>query len=538
MRKEILIILGSAILIWQCARQGQPAGGPKDVDAPTLISSNPTNGQKNFTGNNITLLFDEYVKLKDPKEEIIINPTPGANTKYLVKKKTVTIIPEYPWRANTTYSIAFRNGIQDINESNPAEDLHLAFSTGSTIDSLSIHGQVTEVFKEKPPEKLLVALYQSDTFNIFQDRPVYFTKTSKTGDFSINNLKEGKYYVYAFEDKNKNTKVDSKTEVYGFLPNAIDVPQNSDTLRIPLVHLDARPLKLSSTKNTSSISIIRFNKPIDSVNIVAKKNAILYTYGDNFSEIFVYKNFSKEDSLKIQVYANDSLKQKIDTSVFVKFTDGKIPTEKFRIDEWNVTIHPKNYELVATTRASKIITKINTDSIYFQLDTINYQSVKKEEITFDTLKKIISLKTKLNINPKEKKPKPILLSGKGSFISIDNDSSKSQDVKIEVPTLEGTGVVSIEIKTKEKHYQVKMVSADNKIQYSFRDLPKHTFNFVKPTDYKIFIIIDRNNNHRWDPGNFYKKEMVEKVILYKSIEGKFTFPVRANWEIGPLLITF
>lgn len=538
MRKKILILLGSAIIFWQCARQGQPAGGPKDVDAPILISSNPTNGQKNFTGKNITLIFDEYVKLKDPKEEIIINPTPGANTKYLVKKKTVTIIPEYPWQANTTYSVAFRNGIQDINESNPAEDLHLAFSTGSTIDSLSIHGYVTEIFKEKPPEKLLVALYQSDTFNIFQDRPVYFTKTSKTGEFSINNLKEGKYYVYAFEDKNKNTKVDSKTEVYGFLPYAIDVPQNSDSLHIPLVHLDARPLKLSSTKNTSSISIIRFNKPIDSVNIVAEKNKILYTYGDNFSEIFVYKKFPKEDSLKIKVYANDSLKQKIDTALYVKFTDGKIPTEKFRIDEWSLTIHPKSYELKATTHASKIINKINTDSIYFQLDTINYQSVRREEINFDTLKKIISLTTKLNINPKEKKPKPILLLGKGSFISIDNDSSKSQDVKIEVPTLEETGVVSIEIKTIEKHYQVKMVSADNKIQYTFRDLPKHTFNFVKPTDYKIYIIIDRNNNHRWDPGNFNKKEMVEKVVLYKSIEGKYTFPVRANWEIGPLLITF
>lgn len=513
-------------------------GGPKDVDPPQLLSSDPTDGQKNFKGKVITLNFDEYVKLKDPKEEIIITPSPGANTKYIAKKRSVIIIPENPWTENTTYSVAFRNGIQDINESNAAEDLHLAFSTGPTIDSLTISGTVNEIFKEKPPEKLLVALYQSDTFDIFRHRPIYFTKTNKEGRFSVKNLKEGKYYIYAFEDRNKNTKVDSKTEPYGFIPQALNIPPNNDSIHIPLFHLDARPLKLTSSKHTSTVSIIRFNKSLDSAKLSPSTDKLKYTFGDNTSEIYVYKNFPQSDSMKINIHGVDSLQQKIDTSLYVKFTEGKIPADKFRIGEWLVNLNQKTYELTATTNATKIITKVNTDSIYFQLDSTNYQTAKPGELTFDTLSRKITLKTKLAINTQQKKIKPILLIGKAAFVSIDNDSSKTQDVKIPVLTNEESGIVSIEISTKEKNYEVQMISTDNKTVLSFRNQKKYTFNYVNPAEYKIIVIVDKNNNHRWDAGNFYKKISPEKIILYKTIDNKYTFPVRANWELGPLLITF
>lgn len=531
-------MLFCACILWQCARQSQPAGGPKDIDPPVLLTSVPANGQKNFSGKNIVLQFDEYVKLKDAKEEIIITPSPGPNTKFLVKKKSVTIVPEKNWNLNTTYSIAFRNGIQDLNEGNPAEDLHLAFSTGATIDSLSIKGYITETFKEKPPEKLLVALYQQDTFDIFKHRPVYFTKTDKQGRFSINNLKEGKYYIYAFEDRNKNTKVDSKTESFGYLTEPIQIPEKKDSVHIPLIRIDMRKLKLTSIRNTSTISIIRFNKPLDSIKIWGSKQKFLYTHGDKSSEINVVKNFPKEDSLKLLVHAVDSVRNVVDTTVYVKYSDGKLPDTKYKTGEWNITINPVTYQFDAKMTMSKILKTMNLDSIYFQLDTSRYQSVSQKEFSFDTLIRQISFKTKLNLDPKEKKPRPVLLVGKSAFISIDQDSSKSQDVKIQIPNVEETGIVSVEIATKSKNFEVNMVSVDNKILYKFRDEKKHTFTYVKPAEYKIIITVDENNNGRWDAGDFYKKIPPEKVVIYKTIENKYSFPVRANWEVGPLLITF
>jgi hypothetical protein len=174
--KKLFILLPS-ILLLQCARQSQPAGGPQDKQPPELQTSTPENGQKNFKGKIIELTFDEGVKLKDPQEEIIITPSVGSKTKFIAKKNKVIITPENNWKDSTTYSIAFRGGIQDLNESNPAEDLHLAFSTGPTIDSLNISGTVSEIFKDKIPEKISVALYQSDTFDIFKHKPTYFSKT-------------------------------------------------------------------------------------------------------------------------------------------------------------------------------------------------------------------------------------------------------------------------------------------------------------------------------------------------------------------------
>ncbi|MEJ0054532.1 MAG: DUF2141 domain-containing protein [Bacteroidota bacterium] len=64
---------------------------------------------------------------------------------------------------------------------------------------------------------MTVGIYQQDTFDIFTDTARYFTKTDKKGRFSLDNVKNGKYKIYAFDDKNKNLKVESRTERFGFL---------------------------------------------------------------------------------------------------------------------------------------------------------------------------------------------------------------------------------------------------------------------------------------------------------------------------------
>ena len=536
MRVFTLLLL--VITFTKCARQTQPGGGPKDIAPPELLSSTPTNGEKNFKGSTIELTFDEYVKLKDPKEEIIITPSLGTNTKFIAKKNKVIITPEKKWIDSTTYSIAFRDGIQDINENNPTDDLHLAFSTGPIIDSLKIYGSASEVFKDQVQGKITIALYQSDTFDIFKHKPPLFSKTDKQGKFAISNLKAGKYFIYAFDDKNKNQKVDSKSERFGFLAKEIDLPKDKDTLLIRLVHLDTRKVKLTNIRNTSTVSIIRFNKPIDNVKLTTDTSSIIYTYGDSRSEVIVYKDFDKNDSLKINVFATDSLHQRLDTAVYAKFTDNKIVKEKFKLSTWKSHFELPTNSFTAETSYNKLLLSLNFDSIYIQIDTINFQPIIPNEITVDTLLKTIKLKSTLKINPKEKIPKPVLLFGKGALISIDNDSSKAQDVKIQIPKADATGTVSIELDTKEPHFEVILTNSNNEPIKSLRDVKKYTFNYLEPGEYKIKVIVDSNNNLKWDPGNFYKKEEPERVFLYKTLENKNSFPIRANWELGPLVITF
>ena len=230
--------IGGLFLLFGCARQTTPDGGPKDLGPPTLLRSSPSNNQKNFKEKTITLVFSEPVKLKEPKEEIIVSPKPGKDLTFLAKQNRVIIESKAAWKDSTTYSIAFRDGIQDITESNPAENLRIAFSTGPIIDSLTLTGRVVDALTEKIPQKITVAIYQSDTFNIFKHAPVYFTKTDKNGKFIITNLKLGTYRVYAFDDKNKNLKVETKTEKFGFIPGRVAMNEKADSIQIILISLD------------------------------------------------------------------------------------------------------------------------------------------------------------------------------------------------------------------------------------------------------------------------------------------------------------
>ncbi|GHN00033.1 hypothetical protein WSM22_15220 [Cytophagales bacterium WSM2-2] len=528
----------AAIVLCQCARQSQPAGGPKDIAPPKLEESTPENGQKNFKGKVLELTFDELIKLKDPQDEIVITPSVGTKTRFTVKKNKLTIFPENPWKDSTTYSIAFRGSVQDINESNPAEDLHLAFSTGPVIDSLKLSGRVVEVFKEKVPEKITVALYQSDTFDIFTHRPIYFTRTDKEGIFSIHNLKAGEYYLYAFEDKNKNFKADSKTERFGFLKKKVKLPIGKDSLQIEMVRVDARPIKVTSVRNTSSISIIRFNKQLDSIYLKSENNRFIYTYGDNRSEVILYKDFNKNDSIKINLLAFDSTQHILDTAVYVRFTEAKKIEESFKVSDWQVDFNMSSKIVTAKGSTNKLLLAANFDSIYFQIDTATFLNIKPEDLLLDTLKKKITIRKQLKLDLKEKTPNPVLLFGKAAFVSIDKDSSKAQDIKIPILKVKETGTLSIEIITQEKNFEVHLLNSSGAVVRSIRNKKKHVFELLSPAEYKIAVIVDSNNNRKWDVGSFYTKSEPERVILYRNSEKKYTFPIRANWEVGPLVIKF
>ena len=52
-----------------------------------------------------------------------------------------------------------------------------------------------------------------------------------------------------------------------------------------------------------------------------------------------------------------------------------------------------------------------------------------------------------------------------------------------------------------------------------------TFVYLSPAEYKLKVIYDYNENGKWDPGNYLKNKLPEKVQYYKS-----TIKLRENWE--------
>ncbi len=558
--KIIILLISTGLILINCARQTTPEGGPKDKTKPQLLEeqSIPKNNQKNFKGQKIELYFSEDVKLKDPKEEILITPSPGKDTKFSAVGNKVTITPQTPWKDTTTYNLLFRESIQDVTESNPTEEIHLAFSTGPTIDSLSIAGSVVESTTEKIPEKITVAIYSSDTFNIFNNTSTYLTKTDKEGNFKISNLKQGKYFIYAYDDKNKNLKVESTNEKYGFKSKELNLVKNIDSVRLSLVKMDSRIIKLNSNRSNIKTTTLRFNKSIINYTIENDPNETLNTFGDNQTEITFYYDETKplKDSVQIKLQATDSLEQKFDSLVYIKQGEAKAIKTTYSVSIEPLILDYKTGILEAKGKTSIPTAKFTMDSIYIIVDTVNTIKINKQDIRYDVKTKKFNITSKLDTtllnkrykteettvnkikNNLQTKKELKLTLGKGSLISIYNDSSKRQTIDLPIKQITSTGSLSITVNTKQKNYIVELLNSSNKVEQQIKNKTEYTFEKLAGGEYKIRIIIDKNNNGKWDAGNIYQREEPEEVNYYKGLEGKYNIPVRENWFVGPIKISF
>jgi hypothetical protein len=214
-----------------CAQIGAPTGGPKDSIPPVLVSAVPKLLATNFTGNKITLIFDEYINVKEIQKNVLVSPFPKTFPIVDYKLKTVTIKLKDTLLENTTYAINFGNAITDNNEGNPYKDFTYVFSTGKTIDSLKLSGTVRMAETGKPDSTLIVMLYRNaNDSSVQQRKPDYIARVNGIGRFSFTNLSEGMYRIYALNDRDGGKTYNSKIESFAFANADIIVAPITDTV--------------------------------------------------------------------------------------------------------------------------------------------------------------------------------------------------------------------------------------------------------------------------------------------------------------------
>jgi len=548
------------VAAFSCAKQTAPTGGPKDTIPPVLIKSYPPKQQTHFQGNKIELYFNEPVTLANPKEQIMTIPDIGKEYDVIVSKRKVVLELKTKLNDSTTYAINFRDAIQDITEKNPAINLKIAFSTGSYIDSLSIKGTVTDLIKNTKLKEATVALYQSDTFNIFKHKPIYVTKTNPEGKFIIENLKPGNYFIYAIDDKSRNLIVDSKNEAYGFLTDTIKLNQNVSDVYITTSKLDTRALKLTSARPYNTYFNIKTSKNLASYKITSFDKEPIYSgLGEDNANIRIYNTIST-DSIAIRLLAKDSTSNQIDTTLYVKFSTRQTKPEPFGVTKDKFRVVATSAKLSGKIKFNKPIGAITYDSIYYKIDSITTINFSKEHFTFDSTSNTLTIennfdksllpkaedKTKPNPQPptQGKKPAPQktppfqFYLGKGSFISIENDSS-SQTMEILRPlAIEDLGTITVEAKTEEANIVVQLLDKSFKVLQSITNTKKVTFHDLNPGDYLIRLIIDKDKNGEWTPSNFFIRRESEPIIYYTNEKGNSSINLKANWDRADLLITY
>lgn len=224
-----------------CANKGGgPQGGPRDVTAPTELSCSPQRNATNARPKEVELSFNEYIQLRNAQKNIVLSPPQAIPPTIQANGKKVTVTFNDSLLPNTTYSINFTSAIADLNEGNVLEGYSYAFSTGNEIDTMQVSGTVLDAQTLNPLSSMTVGLYdanpsRADSIGPRFQMPLRVARTDSAGNFTIRNVKQGTYHIYALKDGNADFLM-SDGESFAFLDSTITTHATSvnraDTLRI------------------------------------------------------------------------------------------------------------------------------------------------------------------------------------------------------------------------------------------------------------------------------------------------------------------
>ncbi len=562
-----LFLLSFAIIYFltKCASITPPGGGPRDTIPPVLIKSIPEHKSLNFSGNTISLVFDEYLKIENLNKQLIITPIVQDEYEQKIRRNSIELTFPEPFKDSTTFTFNFQDAIQDITEGNITEDNVLAFSTGDYIDSLYINGKVLDLFTNTPVEDLTVCLYLfDDTLDIFNSPPIYLTKTNKEGKYLIENIKNGIYKLYAYNDANSNLTCDMPKEMFGFSSDTISLNENIDSVFLKVQYLDMRDIEIQRAGSSGRYFEIKTNKSLVDYSIypLDSSKTIYHNFAEDKKTIRFYNNIQSNDSIQFVFTALDSLEYTFIDTLYLKFIETKRDYEKF-----NFSVDPKNDskitdELSVDFTFNKPITTINFDSIYFEYDSVTFQYLSdtlhytlnktNDVFSFDIdlfyseyLKSLIETDTTTISVPKDrstdqklggsgkKNTKLIFHIGTGAFISADGDSSKSINLQYQQLKTDNFGIINGNVISQFDSFIIQLIKGKNDVIKEIRNEKQYQFDQVAAGDYSIRVFIDNNNNGKWDPGNIFKNEEPEGIFFYPE---KIT--IRANWELTDINLEF
>lgn len=203
-----------AMLAAACASMGRPDGGARDEEPPRFVSSNPHPGSTGVHPTRITVNFNENIQLEEAFSKVVVSPAQKNMPSVSSNGKHVTVTLRDTLLPNTTYTIDFADAIKDLNEGNILDGFAIDFSTGDVIDTLRISGIVLEAETLEPAQGMLVGVYSAMTDTTLTTVPLErIARTNQLGQFTIRNLPEGNYHIFAINDVNRDYHWDRSEDI-------------------------------------------------------------------------------------------------------------------------------------------------------------------------------------------------------------------------------------------------------------------------------------------------------------------------------------
>ncbi len=573
----IAVIFCTALILKSCANMAQgPTGGLKDETPPEFVGSTPSPHAVNFRKNRIEIEFNEYIILDNPAKNLVVSPTQdvfpvakGNGRKVMVELKDSLL-------ENTTYTIDFGNSIVDNNEKNPFPEFVFSFSTGQAIDTLEISGTVLNAENLAPVSGIYAGVHLKPEDSIFTSRKLErVTRTNLQGNFTLRNLAGMPYRVYALEDGNNNYFFDQITEGIA-VQEEIVIPRtemqiqkdtvagDSVVMRDVLRYLpDSLLLRLYKEENTRQYYIKserneawkftlyfrNFTKKLPGIIPVnfegedwflsepsVTRDTLVYWIKDSL----IFKqdtlrfaiDYEKTDSLEKLVPVRDTLtliyKEKELSRREKKENEGKtVFTNELALPS-TVEIYDKpviEWERPLTSFGKEnIVLMVKKDTVWNDLDF---------SIEPDTQRNLRSYSIIAGFEPEKEYKMWIDSASVTDIFGFHNDKIEA---KFKIRSKEEYSNFFVVLKNAPEKAFVQLLNKnDQPVMQSSVIEGKATFQYVNPGEYFLRLIEDRNENGRWDTGNFKAKIQPEQVFYYhQKIKLRVNWDVEEEWDVTAL----
>lgn len=479
-----LTLICVSILFSHCANIVPPSGGPKDTLAPVLVGATPDDSTLHFKAKKVTFSFNEYVELDNIFDKLIVSPTLKRTPVVTAKLRTVTMVIKDTLEENTTYTFNFSDAIRDINERNPIQDFQYVISTGSYLDSLQLRGFIINAETGKPDSNVSVMMYRHTQDSVVsKEKPVYFARSRGNGSFWFKNMAPGDYKLFALKEEDKDLQYNQPNELIAFQDSLVHLHGNINDVTL-LTFLE----KDSTVKTPEQLAEAQAAEPapVEETNKERKEKE---------------KELEKQRKRRLTIATN--------------FSDNKQDLGK---------------PLLLTF--SGPVKKLDSTQFTLTQDTL-FTPVKIDSTSFD------STRTKLAVyfDWKEGKPYRIVMPKESVTDTMNQELAKADTIPFTAKKESDYGKVLISLQLSDSmrtaggdtmHFVMQLIQ-EKTIKYS-GPVVKGSWSQkrIMPGEYEIRILLDDNNNGKWDRGVYYgtPKKQPERVANVPKKEN-----IKANWFV-------
>ena len=519
------------MLFAACAQLGTPIGGPKDEFPPEIVQLSPPNQSLNFTSNRIDITFNEYLKLNNLKQQLLISPPMKETPEVSLSGKTIIIRWKEDLKPNTTYVFSFGNAITDITEGNAIPDFKYIFSTGAYLDSLQVNGKVMDAFTRQAAAGNLVLMYRLneipeenwDSLPALQ-MPDYFTRTDTAGHYSITNIREGIYKMISLEDGNANYRYDLPSEPIAFLDQTITP---SDSTLIP--------------------TMIRF-VPVQEHKFLKARSVLLgqvdfaFTNHADWASVELLSPSFKTDVLYTMAVSHDTLRWffdfgEVDSLVFL-VADALSPMGQSYVD--TVVVKPRKSSKSTALRFSTnvqdgFLDKGDSLKIFFNTPLLSVDNSKfkllrnsKDSLAVQSISDVSSPALVVVPFDFQFQGTYVLVVEEGAFLDIFGNSNSLDTITFKTRQETDYGSLVLSFDSTKSQSIVSLLNEQNAPIREFYRTAETTivWEYLTGGARRVRVEEDENGNRMWDSGNYWKKIQPEKVHYYPE-----KIQIRPNWEI-------